>query len=93
MILQRILLKIYHIQTSLATHPNDIKTQTEALAGLRQEQRLHDRAPEDARAEQARGRTDVMQKEKRIKKAEKALEAKVSIPALDYRTPALSMSE
>lgn len=47
------------------------------MAGLRQEQRVHDRALEDARVEQARARTDVMQKEKRIKKAEKALETKV----------------
>lgn len=78
LILHRILLKLYHIQTALSTHANDIKTQNEALAGLRQEQRVHDRALEDARADQARARTDVMQKEKRIKKAEKALEAKVS---------------
>lgn len=35
------------------------------------------RALEDARAEQARARSNVMQKEKRIKKAEKALETKV----------------
>lgn len=77
MILHRILLKLYHIQTALATHANDIKTRNEALAGLRQEQRVHERALEDARAEQARARTDVMQKEKRIKKAEKTLEGKV----------------
>lgn len=68
---------MFHIQTALVTHADDIKTQNEALAGLRQEQRVHERALEDARAEQARARTDVMQKEKRIKKAEKSLEAKV----------------
>ena len=79
LVLHRILLKLYHIQTALATHANDIKTQNEALAGLREEQRVHDRALEDARADQARARTDVMQKEKRVKRAEKALEGKVRV--------------
>jgi structural maintenance of chromosome 1 len=38
---------------------------------------LHDQALEEARTEQAKARTAVMQKEKRFKKVEKQLEAKV----------------
>lgn len=78
--MHRILLKLYHIQTALATHARDIKSQNETLAGLRQEQRAHNHELEGVRAEQARARNTVMQKEKQIKKAEKALEAKVQPP-------------
>jgi len=49
------------------------------LAGLRQEQSVHDKALDSARANQAKARTTVMQKEKIIKKAEKALDGKVSL--------------
>lgn len=75
--LRRILFKLYHIQHSLEEHARAIKEQNQTLAGLRAEQRKHEKALEDARAEQARARSNVMQKEKRIKKAEKALETKV----------------
>ena len=51
------------------------------LAGLREEQRVHDRALETARAEQAKVRATVMQKEKNIKKQEKTLDGKVCICA------------
>ena len=47
------------------------------MAGLREEQSVHDKALEEARTEQAKARTVVMQKEKKIKKADKALEGKV----------------
>ncbi|KAI0078626.1 cohesin complex subunit psm1 [Panus rudis PR-1116 ss-1] len=76
LILHRILFKLYHIQEALATHAQDIKSHNRALAGLRQEQQEREAELDTARAEQARARTDVMQKEKRIKRAEKALEAK-----------------
>jgi hypothetical protein len=49
------------------------------LAGLREEQRVHDEALEAARAQQAKVRATVMQKEKGIKKAEKALDGKVHL--------------
>lgn len=75
--LRRILFKLYHIQRSLEEHARAIKEQNKTLAGLRQEQRKHEKALEEARAEQAKARGNVMQKEKRIKKAEKALETKV----------------
>jgi len=58
---------------------HEIKSQNKALAGLREEQRVHDKALEGARAEQAKVRTTVMQLEKKIKKAEKALDGKVSL--------------
>jgi structural maintenance of chromosome 1 len=44
---------------------------------LREEQRVHDKALEEARKEQAHARSNVLQKEKKAKKAEKALDAKV----------------
>jgi structural maintenance of chromosome 1 len=47
------------------------------LAGLREEQAVHDEALNAARQEQAKARSGVMQKEKQIKKAEKAVDAKV----------------
>lgn len=49
----------------------------EELVGLRQAQEARNQEVEGARAAQAKARTAVMQKEKGIKKAEKALEAKV----------------
>ncbi|KAI0962689.1 hypothetical protein AcV7_001479 [Taiwanofungus camphoratus] len=76
LILHRLLFKLYHIQEALESHVREIKSQNRALAGLREEQRVHDKELEGARAEQAKARASVMQKEKRIKKAEKTLEAK-----------------
>ena len=68
--------KLYHIQKSLDEHARAIREQNRALVGLRQEQRKHEKVLEDAREQQAKVRGSVMQKEKRIKKAEKALEGK-----------------
>nr|AYN55353.1 cohesin complex subunit I [Sparassis latifolia] len=76
LILHRILFKLYHIQEELEEHAQEIRTKNEELVGLREEQRVHDKALQDARADQAKARTAVMQKEKRIKKAEKTLDAK-----------------
>lgn len=70
---------MYHIQKALDSHAQEIKSKNRALAGLREEQRRHDKALEDARGDQAKARTAVMQKEKKIKKAEKALELRVCI--------------
>ncbi|KAH9884117.1 cohesin complex subunit psm1 [Cubamyces lactineus] len=82
LVLRRILVKLYHIQHSLEEHARAIKEQNQTLAGLRAEQRKHEKALEDARADQAKARSNVMQKEKRIKKAEKALETKACRPDL-----------
>ena len=75
--LRRILYKLYHIQQSLDEHAQAIRDQNKALVGLRKEQQKHEKALEEARSEQAKSRGAVMQKEKRIKKAEKALETQV----------------
>ena len=77
LILHRILYKLFHIEESIERNAREIKTQNKALAALREDQRVHDKALEDARREQAQARSTVMQKEKKIKKAEKALDAKV----------------
>ena len=69
--------KLYNIQESLSVHAEEIKNANEQLVGLRAEQQECEEALEETRTEQARQRTDVMQKEKRLKKAEKALEGKV----------------
>ncbi|RPD56436.1 condensin complex subunit SMC1 [Lentinus tigrinus ALCF2SS1-6] len=76
LVLRRILFKLFHIQKSLEEHAHAIREQNKTLAGLRQEQRKHEKALEEARSEQAKARGNVMQKEKKIKKAEKALETK-----------------
>jgi structural maintenance of chromosome 1 len=40
---------------------------------------VHDKALEEARKEQAQARSNVMQKEKKVKKAEKVVDAKVRL--------------
>ncbi|KIJ62116.1 hypothetical protein HYDPIDRAFT_169279 [Hydnomerulius pinastri MD-312] len=76
LILRRILYKLFHIEEALETNARDIQTKSRALAGLREEQQQHDKALEDARADQARARTAVVREEKKVKKAEKAVESK-----------------
>ena len=75
------------LPVSLEEHAHAITEQNKALAGLRQEQRKHEKALEEARSEQAKARGNVMQKEKRIKKAEKALETKVRGTVYEGRYP------
>lgn len=77
MILHRILFKLFHIEEAIDQNVREIQTQSKTLAGLREEQRVHDKALDASRAEQAKARTTVMQMEKKIKKAEKALDGKV----------------
>ena len=56
--------------------------------GLRKEQQKHEKALEEARSEQAKTRGSVMKKEKKIKNAEKALEAQVGLLPVDaVQTP------
>ncbi|KAG2124257.1 hypothetical protein BD769DRAFT_1653050 [Suillus cothurnatus] len=76
LILKRILYKLFHVEEALEANARDIQTKFKALAGLRAEHGEHEKALEDVRAEQARARTAVVREEKRVKKAEKALEAK-----------------
>lgn len=77
LILHRLLYKLFHIEEAMEQNAREIKTQSKALSGLREEQRVHDVALEEARADQAKARLNVMQKEKKIKKAEKDLDGKV----------------
>jgi structural maintenance of chromosome 1 len=77
LILHWIFYRLFHIEESIERNVREIETQTKALAGLREDQRVHNKALEDARREQAQARSTVMQKEKKIKRAEKALDAKV----------------
>lgn len=74
----RILYKLFHIEEALEANARDIQTKSKALDGLRSEHGENQTALEEARAEQARARTTVVREEKKVKKAEKALEAKVN---------------
>ena len=76
LILQRILVKLFHIEEAIENNTRVVFKNKE-LTGLREEQRVHDNALEAARTEQTKARTTVMQKEEGIKKAEKALDGKV----------------
>ena len=73
----RILYKLFHIEEALEANARDIQTKSKALEGFRTEHGECEAALEEARAEQARARTAVVREEKKVKKAEKALEAKV----------------
>lgn len=79
LILQRILFKLFHIEEAITSNSETIVKKNKDLKGLRDEQRSHDKALEEARADQAKARGAVMHKEKAIKKAEKILDARVSI--------------
>jgi structural maintenance of chromosome 1 len=70
---------LYQIEESMETNSRTVIAKNKDLAGLREEQRVHDEALAAARAEQAKVRATVMQKEKGIKKADKALDGKVRI--------------
>jgi hypothetical protein len=78
LIRNRILYKLFHIEESLESNTRAIHTQNKALVTLRAEQRIHDQALEAARAEQAKSKTAVLQKQKRVSKEEKGLELKVT---------------
>lgn len=75
--LNRVLWKLWHIEEGLERNAREIKAQNRTLEGLRAERDARDDDLTSARAEQAKVRSTVMQKEKRIKKAEQALESKV----------------
>jgi hypothetical protein len=75
--LERILTKLYHVDLGIEDNTRDIVKKNEELVTLREDRRVRDEEVEASRAQQAKARTAVMQKEKRIKKDEKALEGKV----------------
>lgn len=78
LILQRILFKLFNIEEAITSSSETIVKKNKELKGLRAEQRAHDQELEEARAEQAKARGAVMQKEKAIKKADKSLDVKAS---------------
>ncbi|KAH7103427.1 condensin complex subunit SMC1 [Auriculariales sp. MPI-PUGE-AT-0066] len=75
-VLQRLLWKLYHIESRIEANTRAIKTGTKALAQLRLEQVEHDKAADQARAEHAKARSDIITREKKIKKQEKSLDKK-----------------
>ena len=71
--------KLFHIEQQIEANAQEIKKKNKALAGLRREQAVHDKDLEEARAEQAKSRATVATAEKKVKKAEKALENRVRL--------------
>lgn len=78
LIVKRFLWKLFHIEDQIGVNSQDITKKNKELGGLRKEQKVHDKALEEARAKQAKVRSDVAAAEKKVKKAEKALDARVS---------------
>jgi structural maintenance of chromosome 1 len=76
-VLRRVLWRLWHIEEGLERNAEQIKTHGQTLDGLRAEKDSRDQELAAARAEQAKSRSTVTSKEKKIKKAEQALEAKV----------------
>ena len=75
--MHRILYKLFHVEESIEQNMREIDAKNKDLAGLRKQHQAFEKALAAARAEQAKSRTAVSQKERTIKKAEKSLEAKV----------------
>ncbi|KAH9053337.1 cohesin complex subunit psm1 [Lactarius vividus] len=76
LILRRLLFKLFRMEENLGRNAEEITTLTASIAGLRDEKESRDGALDDARADQAKARSVVAKAEKKIKKAEKALEDK-----------------
>lgn len=77
LILRRALYKLYHIEESLKANASEIQKQSHALGGLREDQNRQQQNLDGTRAEQAKSKTEVSREERRLKRAEKALETKV----------------
>ena len=80
LILRRTLYKLYHIEESLKVNSSEIRQQSRALNGLREDQHRQQQALDSTRAEQAKSKTEVSREERKLKRAEKALETKVYVP-------------
>ncbi|KAG8997801.1 Structural maintenance of chromosomes protein 1 [Tulasnella sp. JGI-2019a] len=76
LVVHRLLWKLYHIEEAIENNIRDIKSRNTELVQLRQEQSSQEDIVSRARAQQATARTDVLKREKIIKKKEKALESK-----------------
>ena len=84
LILRRTLYKLYHIEESLKANTTEIRKQSRTLNGLREDQQRQQQALDRTRTEQAKAKTEVSRGERKLKRAEKALEAKVRV-APHYR--------
>ncbi|EJU02332.1 condensin complex subunit SMC1 [Dacryopinax primogenitus] len=76
LIVNRLLLKLYHIQGTIENNTEQIKAKNQELAAMRAEQTKLDAAHDKARKQQAEQHKATMQADKQIKKAEKSLEEK-----------------
>ena len=76
--MRRALYKLYHIEESLKVNASEIQQQSHALNGLREDQHRQQQTLDRTRAEQAKSKTEVSREERKLKRAEKVLEAKVS---------------
>lgn len=84
--LKRFLWKLFHIEKQIGENTEEIRIKNKSLAGLRKEQATYDKALEDARAQQAKARSEVLSCEKKIKKEEKSLENyKPDLVAIDSK--------
>ena len=91
LILRRALYKLYHIEESLRANASEIQKQSRALNGLRDDQNRQQQALDRTRAEQAKSKTEVSREERKLKRAEKTLEAKVC--AAPHYGPTLEIDE
>ena len=76
--MRRYVWKLFHIENQIGENSSEIKEKNKALGGLRKEQSVHDKALEEARAKQAKARSELSAAEKKVKKAEKTLDSRVS---------------
>ena len=76
--MRRALCKLYHIEESLKVNASEIRQRSHALNGLREDQHQQQQTLDRTRAEQAKSKTEVSREERKLKRAEKVLEAKVS---------------
>jgi structural maintenance of chromosome 1 len=90
LILRRALYKLYHIEESLKANASEIQKQSRALNGFRADQHRQQQALDNTRAEQAKSKTEVSREERKLKRAEKALETKVHMAFPYGRTLGLS---
>lgn len=79
LVLRRALYKLYHIEESLKANASEIQKQRRTLNGLREDQHRQQQALDRSRTEQAKAKTEVSREEKKLKRAEKLLEAKVCV--------------
>ena len=75
--MRRFLWKLFHIENKITRNTDEINKENKKLVTLREEQKDFDGELSAAREEQAKVRSEVSKRERRIRKQEKALEAKV----------------